>query len=270
MVFTLLSHLSQAEKNCFKDVRLVATDLDGTLTKAGRFTPRMLQALEAFTQAEIQVLIVTGRSAGWVSGFAHYLPIAGAIAENGGIFYANPVSQMEFLVDLADPALHRQQLAQQFSALQADFPDLQASVDNPFRITDWTFDLTGLSLAALQTLGDRCQQAGWDFTYSTIQGHIKLPAQDKATGLLQVLAQHFPHLSPAQVVTVGDSPNDESLFNQSLFPLSVGVANVMEYRDRLTHHPTYLTDAAEGDGFEQLSQCLLTSNLNPLSSAIGS
>ncbi|MBM0743522.1 HAD family phosphatase [Phormidium sp. CLA17] len=257
MVFTLLSHLSQTEKNCFQAARLIATDMDGTLTEAGKFAPKMLQALEALAEAGLQVLIVTGRSAGWVSSLAHYLPIAGAIAENGGIFYSNTVSHGEFLVDLLNGALHRQQLAQQFRDLQADYPHLQASMDNPFRITDWTFDLAGLTTTEILALGDRCRQAGRDFTYSSIQGHIKPQNQDKATGLLKVLTDYFPDILPTQVVTVGDSPNDESLFNSSHFPLSVGVANVIEYRDRLTHCPAYLTEATEGLGFCELSQFLL-------------
>jgi len=43
--------------------------------------------LFAFAQTEIDIIIVTGRSAGWVEAVANYLPIQGAIAENGGLFY---------------------------------------------------------------------------------------------------------------------------------------------------------------------------------------
>lgn len=63
-----------------QSVRLVATDMDGTLTTAGKFTPALFQTFEQLAAAGIQVLIVTGRSAGWVSELAHYLPIWGAIA----------------------------------------------------------------------------------------------------------------------------------------------------------------------------------------------
>ncbi len=46
------------------------------------------------------------------------------------------------------------------------------------------------------------------------------------------------------VITVGDSPNDESLFNQRYFPMSVSVANIQEYTNQLQHQPTYITTAA--------------------------
>ena len=47
------------------NIRLVATDMDGTLTTDGKFTAALLQALEDLTAHGIKVLIVTGRSAGW-------------------------------------------------------------------------------------------------------------------------------------------------------------------------------------------------------------
>ncbi|HEY9651783.1 MAG TPA: HAD hydrolase family protein, partial [Coleofasciculaceae cyanobacterium] len=85
-----LTPLSEAlATHDFKKIHLVATDMDGTLTQRGKFTSALFQSFEALAQASIPVLIVTGRSAGWVSGLASYLPVAGAIAENGGLFYSS-------------------------------------------------------------------------------------------------------------------------------------------------------------------------------------
>jgi hydroxymethylpyrimidine pyrophosphatase-like HAD family hydrolase len=238
-------------------IALIATDMDGTLTIAEKFTPALLQALEAAQAAGLPVLIVTGRSAGWVSGLCHYLPIVGAIAENGGIFYDAAHPDGDVLSPIGDRTLHRQALAVQFTALQQQFPHLQASADNAFRITDWTFDVQGLSDAAIATLADHCTAHGWGFTYSTVQCHIKLPQQDKAQGLRTVLARHFPHIDPATLLTVGDSPNDAPLFNPAHFPQSVGVANVRHYCDRLPHPPAYLTIHPEGRGFCELLDHLL-------------
>ena len=231
-------------------VRLVATDMDGTLTRSGRFSSALLRDLEALALAGIPVVIVTGRSAGWVSGLLHYLPIVGAIAENGGIYYASsgPESDRggagEFLVPLPDH--HRKQLAETFKKFQHQFPQLQESPDNRFRLTDWTFDVAGLSQADLKEIDRLCQLDGYSFTYSTVQCHIKPPSQTKAAGLHRVLSQHFSMISPESVVTVGDSPNDETLFT---FPLSVGVANLNHYVDQLVHLPNYWTDEEAGIGF---------------------
>jgi hypothetical protein len=118
----------------FHKLRLIATDMDGTLTHRGKFTASLLQAFEDLIAADIPVLIVTGRSA----------------------------------------------------------------------------------------------------------------------GLMQVLAKYFPEYTAEQVLTVGDSPNDTSLFNPELFPLSVGVANVWDYAQELIYQPAYVTKAREGEGFCEL------------------
>ncbi|MBD2019462.1 HAD family phosphatase [Leptolyngbya sp. FACHB-36] len=254
MAFTPVS--APAAIDHLKAVRLIATDMDGTLTIAGKFTAALLQAFERLAAAEIPVLIVTGRSAGWVSGLVNYLPVWGAIAENGGVAYTKDTDPivLSLIVDLTQ---HRQQLAQVFAHLQTQFPQLQESTDNRFRLTDWTFDIAGLSIDNVRAIAAQCREWNWGFTYSTIQCHIKLPQQDKAAGVLRVLMQHFPTCDPAQVITVGDSPNDESLFDPTRFPLAVGVANVQEFADQLTHQPSYRTRAAEGNGFVELVDVLL-------------
>lgn len=239
------------------NICLLATDMDGTLTQQGKFTANLLQTLENLSQAGITVLIVTGRSAGWVEGIKTYLPVSGAIAENGGIFFAGDSEVPELLVPIPDLTLHRQHLAQMFQYLKTDYPQLQESADNRFRITDWTFDVRGLSDRQLQHLATLTQEQGWGFTYSTVQCHIKPWQQDKATSLQQVLERYFPQVSYEQILTIGDSPNDESLFDPSRFPLSVGVANVLDYRERFVHRPTYVTTASEGEGFGEVANLVI-------------
>ena len=98
---------------------------------------------------------------------------------------------------------------------------------------------------------------GWSFTYSNVQCHIKPIHQDKATGLSSVLSNHFPELNSQQVLTIGDSPNDDAMFDHALFPLSVGVANVRHYQDKMLHLPKYITQASEFAGFSELAKLLL-------------
>ncbi len=220
------------------DIRLIATDMDGTLTQSGKFTPGLLQALTDLRAADIKVIVTTGRSAGWVSAIATYLPIAGAIAENGGLYYHSEEQLPIFLSSITDLTSHRQQLEEIFQKLKHKFPPIQESADNRFRLTDWTFDVQPLKVGELQQLGLFCAQLGWGFTYSNVQCHIKPLSQDKGAGLLQVMRQYFPQFTLEQVVTMGDSPNDESLFNPSYFKHSVGVANVRDYANQMQHLPT--------------------------------
>jgi hydroxymethylpyrimidine pyrophosphatase-like HAD family hydrolase len=46
---------------------------------------------------------------------------------------------------------------------------------------------------------------------------------------------------------IGDAPNDSPMFRY--FPHSIGVANVMEVRNRLEFAPAYITARRSGDGF---------------------
>ena len=242
--------------NCFKKLRLIATDMDGTLTQRGKFTAGLLQAFEDLRAADIPVLIVTGRSAGWVSGLVTYLPVAGAIAENGGLFYPGDSAKAVALTPIPNLVAHRQQLEVAYQHLKSEFPQIEESTDNRFRFTDWTFDNHNLTVSQLSRLNALCSSLGWGFTYSSVQCHIKPASQDKARGLMQVLQEYFPQYAPEQVLTVGDSPNDASLFNPQLFPLSVGVANVLDYASELIYQPAYVTTAVEGEGFCELAQYL--------------
>ena len=241
----------------WQNIRLIATDMDGTLTQGEIFDAKLLQILTELSQAGIEVLITTGRSAGWVQAIATYLPVVGVIAENGGIFYWNHDPQPH-IIGRIDITQHRLELQKVFKLLQAQFPKLKESEDNRFRLTDWTFEVANLSPDELVKIDRLCQSKGYGFTYSTIQCHIKPTYQDKAYGLKQVVPQYFPDLKLEEMVTVGDSPNDESMFNQIEFPLSVGVANVVKYRDRLEYLPAYVTSKSEGEGFCELANLIIS------------
>jgi HAD superfamily hydrolase (TIGR01484 family) len=248
-----LLNLNQAD---LSNIRLIASDVDGTLTLNGKFSSDFISTLLNLQSAGIQVLLVTGRSAGWVSALVNYLPVAGAIAENGGLFL-QPNDQQDLLSSIPNLSKHRILLENTFHHIKQKFPNLQTSTDNQFRITDWTFDVNDLSTDDIQAISSQCQQMGWSFTYSNVQCHIKPVHQDKATGLLSVLNNHFPEINSQQVLTVGDSPNDEAMFDADLFPISVGVANVRHYQDKMLHLPKYVTQASEFSGFSELAKLLL-------------
>jgi HAD superfamily hydrolase (TIGR01484 family) len=252
-LFMTLLNLNQAD---LSDIRLIASDVDGTLTQNGKFSSDFISTLIDLQSAGIKVLLVTGRSAGWVSALVNYLPVEGAIAENGGLFL-QPNGTQDLLSSVPNLSRHRILLENTFHHIKQLFPNLLTSTDNQFRITDWTFDVDNLSTEDIQAISSQCHQMGWSFTYSNVQCHIKPIHQDKATGLMSVLKKYFPELNSQQVLTVGDSPNDEAMFDADLFPLSVGVANIRHYQDQMLHLPKYLTQASEFAGFSELAKLLL-------------
>jgi HAD superfamily hydrolase (TIGR01484 family) len=239
------------------DIQLIATDIDGTLTGDGKFTPALLQAIDRLNARGIKLLLVTGRSAGWMSAVNNYLPVAGAIAENGGVYFDRDCSGFDFITRIESIEAHRAELADRFWELQARYPQIEESSDNQFRITDWTFDVAGLTDLELGEIAIQCQQWGYSFTFSTVQCHLKPPHQDKGAAIMHVLDRYFPQLKPTQLITVGDSPNDASMFDRQLFPHSVGVANIEHYRTQLAHFPQYVTQLPAVDGFCELVDLLL-------------
>lgn len=253
--------LLSGQEPALHGVRLIATDVDGTLTVAGRLPAETLRSLQDLRQAGLKVLLITGRSAGWVQGLSAYLPVDGAIAENGGVLLRREPESIRLLCSVTDLEVHRQTLAGVFAQIQQAlprFPDLKVAGDNRFRLTDWTFDQQGFTVADLDRMAQICHGHQQGFTYSSVQCHIKPLDCDKGLSLLRVLEEESDlQCSLHQVLTVGDSPNDQSLFDPARFPFSVGVANVWHYRDQLKHLPTYVTAAEEGTGFQQLTQILL-------------
>ncbi|MDJ0660242.1 MAG: HAD-IIB family hydrolase [Crocosphaera sp.] len=255
MSLTKITHESAIKQ--LRNIKVIATDIDGTLTKNGEFSSQLLSALEQLQQQNIIVILITGRSAGWCQGIVNYLPVWGIIAENGGVYCLKNNQKITPLTTIEDITEHRTILQNNFEFLKSQFPQLITSNDNQFRITDWTFDCHDLTQEELSTIQKICNQNQWGFTYSHIQGHLKPLEQNKAKALMKIKEIYFQHLSLQEIATVGDSPNDETLFNMDLFPISVGVNNILKYAERLIYKPVYLTKLPEIDGFCELVKLLI-------------
>ncbi|EAZ94178.1 HAD-IIB family hydrolase [Crocosphaera chwakensis] len=240
-----------------QNIKIIATDIDGTLTKNSEFSSQLFLTLEQLKQHNIQVILITGRSAGWCQGIVNYLPVWGIIAENGGIYCLKDNQKITPLTAINNVSKHRQSLQHNFEYLKSQFPQLITSSDNQFRITDWTFDCHDLTQGQLLNIKKICDKNNWGFTYSHIQGHLKPVEQDKAKALMRIKETYFKQLSLQEIMTVGDSPNDESLFNTDIFPISVGVNNILKYTEKLQYKPAYITNLLEIDGFCELAKLLI-------------
>src|SRR5438128_2036065 len=120
-------------------VRLVATDVDGTLTREGKLAPEVLAAIARLVVAGIEVMPVSGRSAGEVLGLVRYLPgVRRGIAENGmvEVIPDRPVRHLG-AQDSADRA--RVRAAAERVAAGIGLP-LASTADDVFRIADVAFE----------------------------------------------------------------------------------------------------------------------------------
>ena len=69
-------------------IRFVLTDIDDTLTVAGRLPSCALAAMEDLQAAGIRVIPVTGRPAGWCDHMARMWPVDALVGENGAFYFA--------------------------------------------------------------------------------------------------------------------------------------------------------------------------------------
>jgi hypothetical protein len=58
-----------------------------------------------------------------------------------------------------------------------------------------------------------------------------------------------------KIIFIGDSPNDLPMFR--FFPHSVGVANVLQFKDKITDKPAWVTRQEGGYGFAEMVDRLL-------------
>jgi hydroxymethylpyrimidine pyrophosphatase-like HAD family hydrolase len=100
--------------------------------------------------------------------------------------------------------------------------------------------------------------AGMQASVSSIHINGWFGDHSKWTGAVWMLKRLFGRDLAAEVADwayVGDSPNDEAMFER--FPVAVGVANLADFASRLRVWPAWLTDEPRGVGFAQLADRLL-------------
>ena len=59
-----------------------------------------------------------------------------------------------------------------------------------------------------------------------------------------------------EVLFIGDSPNDCPMFQA--FPISVGVANVLDFKGQLDPAPAWITEKRGGYGFSEMADFLIS------------
>jgi HAD superfamily hydrolase (TIGR01484 family) len=260
-----LKSLNLLNSSVLSKIDFIGTDMDGTLTTNGKISAAVVDSLIRLEKAGVHVFLVTGRSAGWVSAMVSLFPFAGGIAENGGAcFLKGQESPISIGTDGVTLNEIRAKLEACFHLLCKEMPGLlKVTGDNAFRVSDWTFERHGLSLQDLLLLREKTESCGLAFTYSTIHCHIMPAGQNKATGLLETIFRStgkslFESAEARErILTIGDSPNDEPLFDQSVFMHSVGVANVQSHLLEMKFLPHFVTNSSEGEGFVEMANLIL-------------
>ncbi|MDW8362258.1 MAG: HAD-IIB family hydrolase [Myxococcales bacterium] len=260
-----LASLAAASTALRPRLRVLATDVDGTLTTAGVLAPEALEALAQARAAGLRTVAVTGRSAGFADALLRLLPLDAAIAENGALALRRGPGGLERWWAEAD-ADRRAEDARRLEALRdamlRAFPDARLASDQPWRLRDLAFDVgeerAPLAASRIAEMRAFAEAAGARTTVSSVHLHAWFGGHDKATALAEVCALWLGvgRADQAHAVFVtGDSLNDEPLF--AAFALSAAVAATARVLDQFTHRPRWIAERDGGEGFADVVRALL-------------
>jgi hydroxymethylpyrimidine pyrophosphatase-like HAD family hydrolase len=218
----------------------LATDYDNTLATDGRVVERTWSVLEKLRQSGRQLLLVSGRELDDLKSICPRLDLfARVVAENGGVLYQPDGGEKRLLAPPppdAFVAALRQRGLRDFSVGET----LVAMMKPNERI----------ALEAIRDLG-----LDLHVVFNGDAVMILAPGVTKATGLMAALDELG--LSPLNVAGVGDAENDHPLIDACGFSVAVGNA-----LPALKAHASMVTQAANGQGVEELARALIDDDLS--------
>ena len=258
--------ISEFPRAALRQIRAVLCDIDDTLTDDGRLTARAYAALERLQTAGLKVVPVTGRPAGWCDLIARLWPVDGVVGENGAFFFAYQRAERRMVRRYwktpGERADDRRRLDALGTEILAKVPGAAIAADQAYReadlAIDWREDVAPLSAEAVTGIVRRFEAAGARARVSSIHVNGWFGDYDKLAMSLRLLHERLgldADGAAAQVLFVGDSPNDAPMFGH--FPNSIGVANVRDFEGRLACEPAWVTEARGGAGFAELVERLL-------------
>ena len=259
--------VSQIPPEAARNLIGVFTDIDDTLTTDGRLPAAAYAALERLSDAGLAVVPITGRPAGWCDMVARFWPVAGVVGENGAFWFRHDDAARRMIRRFERPesqrAADREHLDTIAAEVLREVPGAAISADQGFRAVDLAIDfcedVPRLPPAEVERIVAVFERHGAKAKVSSIHVNGWFGAHDKLTTTLTMLAEEFgmEHATALDtVVFAGDSPNDAPMFGH--FPLSVGVANVLDFGHRIPAMPGYVTTKRSAEGFAELAEQLIS------------
>ena len=283
--------LAECPRERLAAVRTVLTDIDDTLTTEGRLEAVAYAALERLRAAGFLVIPVTGRPAGWCDHIARMWPVDAVVGENGAFWFrmgsesgvrvggqsrgsesrvrvATPTPDSDsrlvkrYVVGDAERARRAERLAGIAGRILREVPGCAIASDQPYREADLAIDfredVPELPRASVQRIVAIMEAEGLTAKVSSIHVNGWFAAYDKLSTTRLMLREDFgidADTERERIVFAGDSPNDQPMFE--FFPNAVGVANVRDMADLMTHLPAWITPSRGSRGFAELAGQLL-------------
>jgi HAD superfamily hydrolase (TIGR01484 family) len=248
------------------DINYLLTDIDDTLTNDGKIPASAFQAMEDLDAAGIKVIPITGRPAGWCDHIARMWPVYGVVGENGAFYFFYDKNKKKMTRRYFKTNQEREQDQKKLASIKIkilqSIPGCVVSADQAYReadlAIDFAEDVPALSQAEIERIVDIFTQYNAKAKISSIHVNGWFGDYDKLSMTKTMFQEVFDtdlDLIKENVIFVGDSPNDEPMFEY--FPNAVGVANVLKFCDRLAFKPAWITKEKGGVGFAQLAKILV-------------
>jgi HAD superfamily hydrolase (TIGR01484 family) len=244
-------------------VEIVFTDVDGTLTTDDKIKSATIKSMEQLQKNGVKVVLVSGRPSGWGECWMRQWPVDGVIVENGGLAFVREGHRI--MRRYAEPEGVRQANRKRLESLVKQVlqsnPGAQLSSDSASTEVDLAIDHhedVKLETKQVDALEKQLKHLGITAVRSSVHINCWLGAFDKATAVKKFLQEEFQtsvRRTEKRFLYVGDSLNDAPMFD--CMPLSIGVANIAKVLEIIDCTPRFITQQAEGAGFEEVARAIL-------------
>lgn len=260
-----LKPFERFSRSALRQVRVVLTDIDDTLTRNGLLPSASLEGMEQLAAIGIRVIPVTGRPAGWCDHIARMWPVDAVIGENGAFYFSYDRTSRKMLTHFIKEEEERHRDRTRLETLRdrvlAEIPQAAMASDQNYRVADIAIDfcedVAPLAEKEINRIVEILTEGGATTKVSSIHVNAWFGEYDKLTTARLCL----PHLfgmdvynSQSEIIYLGDSPNDSPMF--AAFENSIGVANVRNYK--MPHNPSWVTRHESANGFLEVVSALLS------------
>ncbi len=246
--------LSEMTAEICAGIDTIFTDIDDTLTTNGRLPAAAYSAMWNATNAGVNVVLVTGRPAGWCDMLARQFPVAGVVGENGALCFAMRNGEMKRIF-APRPANAAEQLKAIEAEVLASVPGCKVAADQAYRLYDLAIDfceeVPALPPSEVDRIWQIFEKHGATAKISSIHVNGWYGDFDKLTGCHRMCSELLgAPLDVHHATFVGDSPNDVPMFKA--FPYACGVHNVASFTSRMAALPAFIAPSCGGEGFAEI------------------
>lgn len=246
-------------------IKYLFTDIDDTLTVDGHLPAESYGKLWELNQRGVAVIPVTGRPAGWCEMIARMWPVLAVIGENGALTFQYKNKSMDRLYAVEENL--RKENQKKLKIIEKEIlekvPGSALASDQFTRLFDLAIDfcedVPPLSKESVQKIVDIFHSHGATAKVSSIHVNGWFGDYDKKSMCENFFINETGHSLKdhmQECAFIGDSPNDEPLFD--FFENSVAVANILNFKDQLKSPPQYVTEKEGAYGFVELANQILT------------